>query len=50
MWFYGKLLNSSTFLIFDAYSNNEYAKITFKNKEIDIQLNECSLSDWLTKN
>ncbi|CAG8776923.1 6032_t:CDS:1, partial [Cetraspora pellucida] len=49
-WGYGRLLNPSIFSIFDAYSNDEYAKITFKNKEIDIQLNECSLSGWLTKN
>ncbi|CAG8652856.1 9532_t:CDS:1, partial [Cetraspora pellucida] len=49
-WGYDKLLNPSTFSIFDAYSNDEYAKITFKNKEIDFQLNKCSLSGWLTKN
>ncbi|CAG8799879.1 6321_t:CDS:1, partial [Cetraspora pellucida] len=35
-WGYGRLLNPSTFSIFDAYSNDEYAKIIFKNKEIDI--------------
>ncbi|CAG8549608.1 15190_t:CDS:1, partial [Cetraspora pellucida] len=43
-WSYDRLLNPSTFSIFDTYSNDEYAKITFKNKKIDFQLNECSLS------
>ena len=49
-WSYGRIQNPSKFLVFDTYSNEEYAKITFENKEIDIQLNEYSLSGWMTIN
>jgi hypothetical protein len=49
-WGYCRLQNPREFMIFDTYSNEEYAKIIFKNKEIEIKFNECSLSGWLTQN
>ena len=49
-WGYCRLQNPSEFMIFDTYSNEEYVKITFENKEIEIKINKCSLSSWLIQN
>lgn len=49
-WGYSRLLNPRTFLIYDTYSEAEYARILIKAEETEIQLNEFGLSGWLTIN
>ncbi|CAG8849125.1 16667_t:CDS:1, partial [Racocetra persica] len=50
VWGYCRIQYPDTISIYDAYCEEEYAKIIIATKEIEILFNERSLSGWLTIN
>jgi len=50
VWGYCRVQDPDMISIYDAYCEEEYAKIIIATEEIEILFNERSLSGWLTTN